>query len=388
MFSMPSLRLLPVALLLSLAGAFAQPIPQSSLPVRTVTPALPAMRAAPTGPSDPYWKFATPASQRIDPARLEAAIDFIRSKNHEIHGLVVARHGVIVFERYGWKTGRNGDDPDKSQHWVSPSERHLVHSTTKSFTSALTGIAIHEGLIPAGVNARAVSFFPDWQPFENPSKEKDSIRLADILTMRSGLKYQEGPDDIPIFFEPASSARAMLNRPVVDLPVGQKWNYSSGGTGILTAILQKVTKRDVRAYAQDRLLTPLGIMNPPWEGDKSGVPHGGWGLALTPREMARFGELYRLNGLWQGKQIVPAAWVAESVKPHSETPWSGHYGYQWWIPARVKDCFMTRGAYGQDVYVLPKLGLVVAFTADLPIAQADATLDTIMNDFILPAVQP
>jgi CubicO group peptidase (beta-lactamase class C family) len=206
--------------------------------------------------------------------------------------------------------------------------------------------------------------------------------------MRSGLQYTEGADDKAIFFAPRSPTRAYLSRPVVDLPVGSKWNYSSAASGVLVAIVAKVTGRSPREYASEKLFGPLGIADPPWAAGKDGIPYGGWGLELTPREMARFGELYRLGGKWKGRQVVPAEWVGESTKAHSETPWNGQYGFQWWLPKLLPDCFATHGAYGQNIYVCPKLGLVVAFTSDMPVAQADFNLDALMAESILPAVKP
>jgi CubicO group peptidase (beta-lactamase class C family) len=384
---------MPLALVLTFGAVIsAQPIPQApgaEAAVREVRPAHPMrdFKGDPAYP-DSYWGTATPGEARIDTAGLDAAVARIAEKGWEIHGMVVARNGKIVFERYGWKTGQNADDPDKSQHQVLPNERHLMHSTTKSITSALVGIALHEGLIPGGIEARAVSFFPEWQPLPDASPEKDSIRIVDLLTMRSGLRYQEGTDDQAIFFEPQSPAHAYLSRPVVGRPVGTKWNYSSAGSGVLAAILKKVTGKSPKRYAEEKLFTPLGIADPPWAAGKDGIQHGGWGLELTTREMARFGELYRLEGKWNGRQVVPAEWVAESTKAHSETPWNGQYGYQWWLPKRLPECFATRGAYGQDTYVCPKLGLVVAFTSDMKISAADANLDGLMAEIILPAVKP
>ena len=380
-----------LALVLSPAGS-AQPIPQAAAGAGTKPAASPTrpMKDFHGDPSypDPYWGKAAPEQEGIDRAKLEAAVARISERGWEVHGMVVARHGRIVFERYGWKTGRNADDPDKTQHQVTPAERHLVHSTTKSVTSALVGIALAEGLIPGGIDARAVSFFPEWQPLPNASPEKDSIRIVDLLTMRSGLQYREGVDDDPIFFKPQSPTREYLSRPVVGLPVGTVWNYSSAGSGVLAAIVRKVTGKSPKQYAVEKLFKPLGIADPPWAAGKDGIEYGGFGLELTPREMARFGELYRLGGKWRGRQVVPAEWVAESTRPHANTPWAGQYGYQWWLPKRLPACFATRGAYGQDTYVCPNLGLVVAFTSDMPIMAADATLDGLMAELILPGVKP
>jgi CubicO group peptidase (beta-lactamase class C family) len=333
---------------------------------------------------DDFWQTATPEESHVDAAGIAAALKQIAGSHNEIHSFLVARKGRLVFEYYGWKTGKNADDPDKSQHQVVPSERHLVHSTTKSVTSSLIAIAIGEGLLP-GVSDRVVPYFPEYQPLPAPSTDKDAITIEDLLTMRSGLQYSEGADDNPVFFDTADPAKVMLSRAVVTTP-GTVWNYSSGGCDILTALLRKVTGKIPAAYAAEKLFGPLGVSNVGWQAAGNGTNYGGWGLSLTPRDMARFGELYRNRGAWKGNQVVPTSWADIATSSHCSTPWNGDYGYLFWIP-KIAGFFGTRGAYGQNIYVNRTLELVVVFTSDLPVESADMTLDKLLSAQVVPAIK-
>jgi len=331
---------------------------------------------------DDFWETASLEESGIDPQALSDALERIMSSKLEIHSFLVARRGRLVFEQYGWKTGRNIDDTDKTEHQVVPTERHLVHSTTKSFTSSLVGIAIDEGLM-GGVEDRVVPYFPEYQPLSEPSAEKDAMTLEDLLTMRSGLEWQEGVNEDAVFKAP-DPAQVMLSRPLVSTP-GVVWNYSSAGSDVVAALLRKVTTQTPLEYANEKLFVPLGIPDVTWQAAPNGTHHGGWGLALEPRQMARFGELYRNRGVWNGEQVVPAAWTDVVTSVHCDTPWNGQYGYHFWVP-RVPGFFATRGAYGQNIYVNRELELVVVFTADLPINNADVILDDLMRDWVVPGV--
>jgi CubicO group peptidase (beta-lactamase class C family) len=334
---------------------------------------------------DDFWTTATLQESNMDAAVLERAVERIAGLQQEIHSFLVARYGRIVFERYGWKSGSNLDDPDKTPHQVVPTERHLIHSTTKSITSTLVGIAIRDRLI-AGVDDLIVPHFPEYQPLPEPSPDKDAITLEDLLTMRSGLQWAEGVDDQAVFFDSSDPAKTMLSRPVVDAPVGAVWNYNTGACDIISALLRKVTGTTPLDYANLKLFGPLGLKDVVWQAASNGTNYGGWGLQLTAREMTRFGELYRNRGLWNGEQIVPAEWTDVATTSKCQTPWSGQYGYLFWIP-NVPGVFGTRGAFGQNIYVSRALGLVVAFTADLPMNSADSELDIIVRDMVIPAAK-
>jgi CubicO group peptidase (beta-lactamase class C family) len=328
---------------------------------------------------DDFWTSATPEESGVDAALLARAVGRIACTKSEIHSFLLARHGRLLFEQYGWKSGRNVDDPDKTSHQALPNERHLVHSTTKSITSTLVGIAIRDGLVP-GVDDLVVPHFPEYQPLPEPSPEKDGITLEDLLTMRSGLKEDDAEAD-----QSPDPAEVMLSQPIVGTP-GQAWSYSDGVADITAALLRKVTGKTPLAYANEELFVPLGLSDVPWQAPANGTNFGGWGIALTPREMARFGELYRNQGLWDGEQIVPADWTDTATTPRCETPWNAQYGYYFWIP-KLSGFFATSGLYGQNIYVNRELGLVAVFTADLSVTGANSFLESLMRDFVIPAMK-
>jgi CubicO group peptidase (beta-lactamase class C family) len=331
---------------------------------------------------DDFWVAVDPAASDVNLAALQRAVETIASSKLEIHSFLVARHGRIVFEQYGWSSGSNPDDPDRTPHQVVPTERYPVHSTTKSFVATLVGIAIGDGLLP-GVHDLVVPHFPEYQPLPASSPDKDAITLEDLLTMRSGLQYTTADDEI-VCGAP-DPAQAMLSRPVVDTPVGTVWNYSSGGSDVIAALVRKAAGETPLVYANRKLLGPLGIENVVWQASANGTNHGGWGIELSSREMARFGELYRNRGLWNSHQIVPADWTDVATSPKCTTPWNGQYGYHFWIP-NLPGFFGTRGAYGRNIYVNRELDLVVVLTSDLPTGSADAVLEGLIRTFVIPAV--
>ena len=267
---------------------------------------------------DSFWKPASAGESQLDLAPLSQALQLIEGSGWEIHSFLIARNGRLVFERYGWNSGANPADPNKLPHQTLPSERQLQFSTTKSFLSALVGIALADGAL-SDLQVHAVDFFPDYQSL-NPSSEKSSITLEDLLTMRSGLKFAEGDQTT---FDTPDPARAMLLRPVVDTPVGTVWNYSSGGANIVAEMLRVATGKTPLEYANEKLFGPLGIDSPAWDAGQNGTNFGAFGLSLTAREMARFGELFRSSGTWQGKTVIPSAWTDASTTPRCSTTGAG-----------------------------------------------------------------
>ncbi len=332
---------------------------------------------------DDFWKAAIPESCNVNRSILDSAAKFISDSRLEIHSFLVARNGRLVFERYGWSTGSNAEDLITEPHQVLPDERNRVHSTTKSVISTLIGIAVGEKLLP-GVREPVIPYFTEYQPIDAMSPEKESITIEDLLTMRSGLEYNGTTDDV-LMYESFDPAKVMLSRPVVNTPVGSIWNYSSGESEILAALVRKVTNKTPLEYANEKLFTPLGISDVVWEASGNGTHHGGWGIQLTPREMARFGELYRNRGVWEGKQIVPAEWTDSATVARCRTTHNGSYGYHFWIP-ELPGFFGTRGAFGRNIYISRELGLVVVLTANLPIPVANDILDRLVRNFVVPAV--
>ncbi len=358
-------RLLLVPLALALAGW--GPLPTDrAMPLRDYLgdPAFP----------DDVWKASTPEAEGMDGKRLEAAVAAALTRNHVLHAFLVLRHGKLVLERYGTVNGRQ----------LTPADLHELHSTTKTFTGTLIGLAIADGKL-ASVRAPVMPFFQG-ADLRDRDPRKAKLTVEDLLTMRSGLEYHEGQDDRYFHLE-ACAAEAFLGRPLAADP-GSRWNYSTGDSQVLAELVRRTTGKTPLAYAEEKLFAPLGIRDVRWLADGSGTQFGGYGLFLRPRDLARFGQLLAGRGRWKGAQLVPAAWLAEATRAHVETPWAGAYAYQGWIPSGVPIAFATRGYQGQNMYVFPDLDLVVVFNAAMPYQTADVDLDALVAEFVLPAVKP
>jgi CubicO group peptidase (beta-lactamase class C family) len=301
----------------------------------------------------------------MDGAKLTAALESARKQNLSLHGVLVIRHGYIVLERYF--------EP------YDASKAHSLFSCTKSFVSALVGIAIDKGYI-ADVSRPVLGFFSDTS-VTDPDQSKQAITVENLLTMSSGLNWLEADETYARMYSTSRDwVKFVLDLPMVVKP-GILFNYSSGSSHVLSAIIQKTSGMNTYDFARSNLFKPLGIKNPDWERDPSGIAIGGWGLSLSPRDMARLGYLYLHGGRWEGKQIVPASWVRSSTQPHIEADGGWQYGYQWWVdPSHA--FFAAIGRYGQSIFVVPSLDLVVVFTAHIDSNDPETYL---LKTYIMPA---
>ena len=269
--------------------------------------------------------------------------------------LLILQDGEITYENY-WLTGR------KDQPWLSM-------SVSKSFISALIGIAIDQGYI------RSVE--DDVTDYVSSLKQSsyDGVRIKDILQMSSGASWNENYSDpnADIF----RSAEIMaIGGSLDDLAASLKKDflpgsfnrYNSTDTQVLGMLLRDATGMPVTEYMQKMLWDPIGAeYNGYWVLDSENMEMAYGGLNATARDYAKIGELYRLRGKLNGKQIVPSSWVEDSLltdAPHlmpGENPLSDYpmgYGYQWWIPDLSGD-FLAIGVYNQFIYISPKNNLVV-----------------------------
>ena len=324
------------------------------------------------------WVTASLADEGMDPAPLVALMNDLRGRDdHMIHGLLVARHGRLVFEEYfpGRQFDLEAEDP--LQQMDVAFDRNTVHymgSANKSVTSALVGIAIGRGLV-SGAGARLFSFFPEYAALNDA--QKDGITLAHLLTMTAGWPWYD--DDIDAsnsdesrMFSEADPVRFILERPLSTTP-GSRMEYHSGSTVLLGEVVRRASGMDVHAFARQYLFGPLGITESKWAhcaGDPD-VAFAGGGLYLRPRDMAKFGQLYLQDGTWDGNQVVPQEWVRQSVQTAvvSVDQFAVHYrhlgyGYQWW-PGQWDGgvgAFLAAGWGGQFTMVVPSRALVVVVT--------------------------
>ncbi len=356
----------------------ARATPPPSLPspttARAVTPTTTKSDATRYYPTQ-AWKTSTPEQQGIDSAALLKVFDEIQAKQLNIHSVVIVRHGFIITEAHFYP--------------FQPGVKHVLYSCTKSINSALVGIAIKQGKID-NINHRVLDFFPE-RTVANKDARKQAMTLEHLLTMSSGMEWNE--TGVPLS-SPNNSNRQMiqskdwvqfvLDRPMRENP-GTRFNYNSGGSHLISAIVQKTTGMNELAFAQEYLFKPLGISDVAWAADPNGIYRGEDGLELTPRDMAKIGYLYLKGGIWDGQPVVSADWVKASSKKHISAMGGKDYGYQWWVqPFGV---YNAAGHGSQYIFVLSDLDMVVVFTSGLKTALFDLPA-SLVETFIIPTAKP
>jgi len=338
----------------------------TATPTPTATPTA-TPRPTPTPTPIPFWdtRISTPEEQGVDSATLVRMFDYIADQEVEVHSVLVIRNGVMVTEAYFWPYNRE--------------RTHTLASCTKSFLSALIGIAVDEGYLD--LDDEALDYFSD-RTIENDSPLKRKITVEDLLRMRSGLDWPESSvsygsrDNILMqMMRSRDWVQFVLDRPMATTP-GTTFNYSTGDSQLLAAILEQAIGMKTHEFARTRLFEPLGVrpMQWYWTSAPEGVAFGGGGLHLSPRDMAKFGTLYLQGGVWEGQQVVPAGWVEASVTP-------AQYGYQWWRLANGG--YAALGYGGQRIVVVPDLDLVVVITGDF----SGTTSGYLVDAFIVPAIR-
>lgn len=277
----------------------------------------------------------------------KAILEFIETAERDVnsmHSFMLVRHGKVVAEAW-WQ-------PE------SASTPHVLWSLSKSFTSTAVGLAVEEGKL--SIDDPVLKFFPEDAPSE-PSANLRAMRVRDLLTMTAGhqdeLNWRESPNWV----------KAFLAHPVPHKP-GTHFRYNTPATYMLSAIVQKVTGQTVRDYLTERLFQPLGIEQPQWDTSPQGISIGGYGLYLKTEDIAKFGQLYLQNGEWNGKQLIPAAWIEQATSKQVSNgsdpngDWDQGYGFQFW---RCRHgAFRGDGKDGQFCIVIPEQDVVIALTAN------------------------
>ncbi|MFX0042482.1 MAG: serine hydrolase [Candidatus Hodarchaeota archaeon] len=305
------------------------------------------------------WSLSSPIAEGMDSTALNQISEQWASS---LHSLLIIRNGKLIFEKY------YGD----SNHVFNKDSKHVLFSVTKSFTSALIGIAIDKGFI-ASIDQYVLEFFPEYN-FSNVDSRKESMTLRHLLTMTSGLAWSEQPtnDDLRRMCFSLDSVQYVLDKLMSSEP-GSYYRYNSGASHLLSAIIQQTTGKTTLEFAWEYLFEPLGFDEHDiiWMADSHGNAFGGIGLFLTPRNMAKLGQLYLSKGIWKGSRIISNQWIEISSRDHVEGipgfiplgALSG-YGFQWWISEELNG-YSAEGYEGKMIFVHPAKELVIVFTADV-----------------------
>ncbi len=318
------------------------------------------------------WRSSTPEAQGMDSKLLAQMLEEVSSNQTNIHSVLVIRNGYMVAEAYF--------------HPYTRDTKIDIQSITKSVIGALVGIAIRDGNIQS-VNDKLLSFFPK-RTIENPSSSKNSIRLKHLLSMTSGFPCQEFSSSGQSMEQSSGWVQYMLDLPVDTRP-GRTFGYCDGNPHLLSAIVQITTGRDTREFANQELFKPLGIPaveETDWGTDPQGIPNGGYGLNLRPVDLAKIALLYLQNGKWDGQQLLPAGWVADSTKQYIQKPEGPGYGYLWTVYPD-KGRYSALGVKGQQIHVYPSRNLIVIVTSELETFMEAPEVERMLDKYILPAIQ-
>ncbi len=286
------------------------------------------------------WEESTPEEESVDPTKLSDMIAEINSNaKYRVDNVIVVKNGKIILEEYFNAYSANTND--------------AVYSVTKSVISLLVGIAINKGYINS-VEDLVLEYFNDLT-IENSTPQKQLITLEDLLTMRSGLLFSTS-DDINEILN-----LKMLTKPKLF------FEYSDAVAHIVSHIITRATGMKTQDFAYAYLFQPLGITDYYWLEDGDGVAKGGWGLSLTPRDMAKIGQLCLQNGTWEGNRIVSSSWVQYSTSNIVSNEEVGNgkmeYGYFWWV-LKEMGFYCALGYEDHAIYIIPEQQLVAVFNCD------------------------
>jgi CubicO group peptidase (beta-lactamase class C family) len=323
------------------------------------------------------WTTASTEELGLNSKMIDAAFNEALAKGF-INSIIIVRNGKIGAEKYF-----NGKDKNSYQ---------TIRSVSKSFLSAMIGIAFEKGLIK--LDNKVVEYFPEYKSDINDSRI-NNITIEHILRMRSGIK---GDEEIYFTFTNSSNwIKTILGLPLEFEP-GSKSLYSTAGTHLLAAVLAKVSGMSLLSFGKIYLFDPMNIKIRDWVKDPQGYYFGGNDMYFTTRDMATLGLLYMNKGKLNNNQIVPEDWAVKSIASQS-APSTGSwgkltkygYGYLWWSGVVAeKQVYFALGHGGQYVLCVPSLDMIIAVNSypDSDWTQADeqerAVLD-IIADYIIPA---
>ena len=278
------------------------------------------------------------------PAALDAVL-----RDTDTRALVVVRRDRVVFEHYSGDSGA--------------STLETSFSVAKSFLSTLVGIAIDQGLI-GGVDDPLTDYVPELAA-RDPRFQRISLR--DLLTMRSGLRYEESGfpwpwgDDTYTYYGVDLRKEALERTEIARAP-GEEWHYNNYNPLLLGLVLERATGGSVSDFMTRALWRPLGAADDAsWslDSERSQFEKLESGVNATARDYARFGLLFLRGGRWNGQRIVSRAWVRAATGPQTASDYDNPYGYFWWVDGHRPDRFYALGNHGQYIYVDPVARVVV-----------------------------
>lgn len=304
-------------------------------------------------------EFTTPEQEGVDSRLIMNFLCEAAKSGQELHGIVMLRHGRVIFEAYN--APYRADIP------------HIMHSFTKCLTNTAVGLAFSRGLLK--LDDPILKYLPEYAEGAGEYLRRCTIR--NMITMRNGQERSIGGNE----WRPLKTSweKAYFQVPFVSEP-GETYMYSSGNSYILSDIVQRLTGKTARQYVYENVTSKMGIRDFDWMLSPEGICSGGNGISLTPREMAKIGQLYLNHGNWKGEQLLSEEWVdyamgyKDPIPPVNGVQYNFHWNHQ-------GDIWAAQGMFGQTCAQIPALDMVVAFTAA---DQAYVFSDILQKEFINP----
>ena len=331
-------------------------------------------------------ELASPESQGVRPELLVHAAQALDDGHYgDINAMLVVRNNKLIFEHY------------TDTEYFGQDYRHPVKSITKSVTSALFGVLLQQGKMP-DLNTPILDYYASYADIDHLDERKRGITVEQVLAMTTGFAWDEFSvgDNTGFKMERSKDwVKFTLDQPMSHDP-GEKWVYNSGCSILLSQVIHRASGTDISNFASTYLFEPMG-MDVRWSILANDVTNTAFGLALTRRQMAQFGQLYLNKGRWGDQQLVSQQWIEESTRVQTlgvDEYFPYAYGYHWWrlqdaeptIKAlEVNDVYFALGYGGQFIFVIPHLDMVVVSTAS-NFAADEALFLKLLRDLIFPAV--
>lgn len=317
--------------------------------------------------------------KRIEELKKQIALNSFKA----ITSIVVIKEGKLLIEEYFNKTNRT--------------TLHDTRSVGKSFTSALMGIAIKDGYIKD--EWQTIDSFYKLKEFENYSLSKKEVSLKDLLTMTSAFDGSDGQGDSPGNEENMYPTDDWVKF-TLDLPMdsiksnGKQWDYFTAGVVLLGDILNKSVPGGLEQYSELKLFKPLNISNYHWQFTPQNVVNTAGGLQMNSLDFAKFGQLYKTNGIWKNRQVIPSEWVKKTCFKYIDIPGRENefYGFLFWnktyiVNGKNYETFYCAGNGGNKIFIFKDLPLTIVITAkayNRPYGHHQ--VDKMMQEYILPAL--
>jgi CubicO group peptidase (beta-lactamase class C family) len=300
--------------------------------------------------TDDAWRVDSNYVKNYNADKFQEIADLIFDENKFlfVRSMIIIKDGKMIFEAY---TQNRNDRYAAMQIW----------SETKSFVSILTGVAIDKKRIYS-VRDSIFKYLPEYKKYAD--EKKLGIKIEDCLTMRSGIDYDNDgiEEDQIIAQEPNDLIRFMIERPLIHQP-GTFTFYKNSDPQLISKVVSNAVGMDLVKYADSKLFKPLGIKNYYWSRNRDNTPYGGFGLWLSARDLAKFGQMILDNGVWRDNRIVSQAWI-DSATTIRTSEYGYGYGYYFWSDQKQNKYIWCWGHAGQYIFISREKNAVLVINSD------------------------